>query len=298
MIYTFELASNNVEQRTNNQDRECQAFHAFKMAAIHRTRRTKTTTMDSRRKPPTLDPQSACRFFRLPPELRNNVYELVFSCPIATEVELEHAEPLAPSDRPLLCCRLFYREAVGIWRRKAVGFWSKCVFTIDVAEVQGRTSATELIMAVSQCHIRRMRKVNITAKLGEKLLDLVLDPPQHDWNCWDVSEQVRGPPPLQLHLDALMQRTHDLRCEVRGGQRKCKGFLNSSWAKHIYAESSRKHFGYIKRERELSRTETHFLDQMVHCWLREVQETCAMLEQTDVKRRDLAAILEACYEVA
>ena len=154
-----------------------------------------------------MDAQAACRFFALLAELRKIIYGLAFSCSVSTEVELEHAESLAPSEVPLLCCRRFYKEVMGIWKEAARVFWFESVFTVNVAESQDHISATELSLAVFKHHVRCIRNIKITASLPGRPLDLLLESSRHEWNCWDVIPQ-RHPQDLPLpgrHFDTLMR---------------------------------------------------------------------------------------------
>ena len=248
-----------------------------------------------------MDAQAACRFFALPAELRKIIYGLAFSCSVSTEVELEHAESLAPSEVPLLCCRRFYKEAMGIWKEAARVFWFESVFTVNVAESQDHISATELSLAVFKHHVRCIKNIKITASLPGRPLDLLLESSRHEWNCWDVIPQ-RHPQDLPLpgrHFDTLVRDISDRRVEIRGGRRKCESLFHHGLAKHAYAQAAEKHFDGLKRENGgLSRTEWQFLDRMEERWVREGQEISKKVEETDLKRSDVAAVLEACYRVA
>lgn len=66
------------------------------------------------------------------PELRNYIYELMFSAPDATEVDLFEAKP--PPKSLLLTCRQVYNEAAALYRAAYRSFWTESDFVMkDVA---------------------------------------------------------------------------------------------------------------------------------------------------------------------
>ena len=86
--------------------------------------------------------QSTCPLFRLPPELRNNIYTYVayskFSLPQfewdeeqnSPKLNLKCAQPRAPANELLRTCRSIYDESEGIFVRAKTQFWSDTTFTL------------------------------------------------------------------------------------------------------------------------------------------------------------------------
>ncbi|KAK4895296.1 hypothetical protein LTR27_006639 [Elasticomyces elasticus] len=76
-------------------------------------------------------------FLTIPPEIRNDIYELVFNqiwtagtnyAETGDTVDLMKAVP--PSKAPILACRQMFNEAKGLYKTAYRGYWSEVHFTI------------------------------------------------------------------------------------------------------------------------------------------------------------------------
>lgn len=116
--------------------------------------------------------QSSCLLFRLPPELRNNIYTYVFytkySLPQfkwdeehnAPKLNLKCAQPRAPPNELLRTCRSIYNESKGIYVRAKTQFWSDTTFTLTLP-----ISPSHKSFGYLKCHLdeqaRHISRVNI-----------------------------------------------------------------------------------------------------------------------------------------
>ncbi|KAK5732836.1 hypothetical protein LTR17_010254 [Elasticomyces elasticus] len=87
--------------------------------------------------------QTECKLFTLPPELRNEIYELAFSIDSDKPIALLLAVP--PSNSFILTCRQVRDEAAGIYREAYQAFWTKGHFVLTLA----RRDEDELLVIAS-----------------------------------------------------------------------------------------------------------------------------------------------------
>lgn len=81
---------------------------------------------------------------RMPPEIRNHIYELAFE-PDADTVDLLHAQP--PTKDLLLSCRQINSEAREIYREAYRGYWTQTKFTTTWDQRSGRMRAMGAFLA-------------------------------------------------------------------------------------------------------------------------------------------------------
>lgn len=101
----------------------------------------------------TVQPQSQSSFFKLPGEMRNQIYELVFSTHIphsGEAVDLLRATP--PSQGFLLSCQRIYTEARHMYPDSARHYWQTAHFTLTIdQEITYERMSSRLRLS----HIRR-----------------------------------------------------------------------------------------------------------------------------------------------
>lgn len=246
---------------------------------------------------PEVNLQTGCGFFKLPAELRNVIYDLVFDTHKQSELPLEHAESCAPSKLPLTACRRVYSEAKGIFDTSIRGYWSQTTFTIEILESKKRITATELSVAAIQLHIRHIQHIGVTTSTKGIPLTIFLLGSTREARSWSLttdpkSRVLRQSPPLvALDTQILVGRM-----DVRGGAQKYRQVQRLVWTKQKYGRSAYEHLRSIWRSRSLTNAEWGFL-RTFKGW---IMEQIGRLEQKarddDLKRSDLAAILVACYE--
>lgn len=106
------------------------------------------------------------QLFRLPPELRNRVYELCF-IQVAREVNIIEAQP-PPKD--LLCaCRQVYNEARLMHRQAYRDYWSKTCFVLHLRTGELDESirvARGVIASLGAADIRHISLIRIENTIG------------------------------------------------------------------------------------------------------------------------------------
>ena len=70
-------------------------------------------------------------FAKLSPELRNQVYEYVFTTDEATHKDLETAKSQRPWSDLLLTCQRIFAESNGIYRVARTAYWRESTFYVD-----------------------------------------------------------------------------------------------------------------------------------------------------------------------
>lgn len=70
-----------------------------------------------------------CRLLSLPPELRNEIYELAFTTSVGEKVNLFAHKP--PTKSLLLTCREVYNEAGGLYKEAYRTFWRSSNFIVE-----------------------------------------------------------------------------------------------------------------------------------------------------------------------
>jgi len=125
-------------------------------------------------------PQSP--LFRLPPELRNNIYELVFSPAEVEEVELTSAKSHAPSAALTLACKRINSEACGLYKAASQTYWSSITFTLS-----GRNVFDDGLMGklqgLSVRALALMRQIGIRIINGDFDATVRLTKRKGEWTC-------------------------------------------------------------------------------------------------------------------
>ncbi|KAF2163753.1 hypothetical protein M409DRAFT_25937 [Zasmidium cellare ATCC 36951] len=81
----------------------------------------------------TVDKAATCHLFRLPAELRNDIYELVYHIDIDRDVDLLHAEP-PPAPTLSLVCRQTYTETKGYYQESRTRYYKQTRYFIQDLE--------------------------------------------------------------------------------------------------------------------------------------------------------------------
>ncbi|KAF7188589.1 hypothetical protein HII31_10251 [Pseudocercospora fuligena] len=86
---------------------------------------------DAKSGPETSSPRP-CRLLSLAPELRNEIYELAFTC---NDAKIDLATAVPPSSALLRCCRQIHCEAIEIFKDSVRQYYTESYFHLDL-EVQ------------------------------------------------------------------------------------------------------------------------------------------------------------------
>lgn len=92
--------------------------------------------------------QAACPLFeKLPPEIRNKIYECVFTSQASTRRNLFTAVRKRPWSNLLLTCQRIFAEANGIYELARTSYWRENTFYFDILRNNtfSRTSAQRIV---------------------------------------------------------------------------------------------------------------------------------------------------------
>lgn len=103
-----------------------------------------------------MNQQPACRLFLLPPELRINIYELVFAA-IPTPSRLASAYTCTPPRQLLLTCKRTREDASEVYAQAFRTYWKSSTFSVVHREVT--YDWTHLLGLIGDTNIERMAKV-------------------------------------------------------------------------------------------------------------------------------------------
>ncbi|KAK5737831.1 hypothetical protein LTR17_006479 [Elasticomyces elasticus] len=93
-------------------------------------------------------------FLTIPPEIRNDIYELVFN-QIWTGDTVDLMKAVPPSKAPLLACHQMFNEAKGLHKTAYRGYWSEVHFTICIPEQQHEHLSRDQVFAEAKFTIAR-----------------------------------------------------------------------------------------------------------------------------------------------
>ena len=99
---------------------------------------------------------NSCHLLKLPPELRNRIYELAFIADTCDKIDLLNAN--TPSNALLITCREIYSEARSMYKYAYRSLWTLSAFFADVREgTLARVSiATAKLNEIDMEHITRL----------------------------------------------------------------------------------------------------------------------------------------------
>lgn len=102
------------------------------------------------------DAQSGSLFFKLPPELRNEIYEIVFSVPPAPAIaRLAHALP--PPRAITQTCRRARDETRGLYQLFSSPYWTASTWTVDATVAKPASQ----LAALSDADLALIRRIDI-----------------------------------------------------------------------------------------------------------------------------------------
>ena len=96
----------------------------------------------------------SCRLLNLPPELRNDIYELAFT--FSCESHVDVPQPMLPSKALLLTCRQIYREAADLYKASFRHFWTTSKFVVEDAT---RALALDHVSQLNERNIEHVKDI-------------------------------------------------------------------------------------------------------------------------------------------
>jgi hypothetical protein len=130
------------------------------------------TTTDTRPPPsdptPATDPQTQCILFRLPQELRDNIYEHVFGTGVVEGyIQIKDSLAIAPQSALTITCRQIHDEATPLHQAATTTYWAANVFRY--------TLSLDMNLPV------------LTTKRVELMTRIILHYDAHSWHSeWDL----------------------------------------------------------------------------------------------------------------
>ncbi|KAH9818132.1 hypothetical protein Tdes44962_MAKER05425 [Teratosphaeria destructans] len=109
-----------------------------------------------------LIPQPKCYFLQIPPELRNEIYELAFTSDDDDPEGTDLYKKVPPSPSLALACRQIWQEASAVFPHSWKRYWSERRFVIPDVQVGGSDQASQLWAKVSAALPRDSALASIT----------------------------------------------------------------------------------------------------------------------------------------
>ena len=116
--------------------------------------------------------QATCPFFeKLPPELRNQIYEYVFTTEKSRHKALVTATFKRPESNVLLTCQRVFVEASGMFEVARTAYWKKSTFYVDLLskDMNRWPSSCEIVDNLHKRELKLIRKIVITSDRGNVL---------------------------------------------------------------------------------------------------------------------------------
>lgn len=116
--------------------------------------------------------QAACPFFeRLPPEVRNQIYEYAFTTDKSRHKALVTATFKRPESNLLLTCQRVFVEASGMFEVARTAYWKKSTFYVDLLskDMYRWLSSYEIVDNLHERELKLIRKIIITCDRGNVL---------------------------------------------------------------------------------------------------------------------------------
>jgi hypothetical protein len=275
----------------------------------------------------TTNEQKDCPIFRLPPELRNKVYEYAFSearpkqktttrLPIANPVEvidLDDAPVLRPSNELLATCYIILAEARGVFVTAQRAFLASNNFQITLKkDWEGATTKTETATKprATITHLRPqllhlITRIVISVKENRYLdeVHLVRLTGNADENMlgWNFDKSLhRDDPTLTTNMSMAQATLETSRVVIVLGRltgQLIRAFLSSFHLDQIgkYLEAARMFVKCTTMDRrELSKREIHMLDKLKELVIR--QNSLSFHARATMKTTLLNAVLEHLCE--
>ena len=113
--------------------------------------------------------QDTCTIFaKLPPELRNQIYEYAFTTDRSKHKALVTAPFKGPENNLLLTCQRIFVEASGIFEVARTAYWKKTTFYINLLskDMYRWPSACEIVGNLHDRELKLIRKIIINCDCG------------------------------------------------------------------------------------------------------------------------------------
>lgn len=125
-------------------------------------------------------------FAKLSPELRNQIYEYVFTTDEATHKDLETAKSRRPWSDLLLTCQRIFAESNGIYRVARTAYWRESTFYVDRL---GKNmliwlSAQQVVDTLHDQELALVQKVIISCDHRNDLREWHLTARGDSMQCW------------------------------------------------------------------------------------------------------------------
>jgi hypothetical protein len=130
--------------------------------------------------------QSACPLFaKLPPELRNNIYEYVFTTDGLTDKDLVTAKSRRPRSDLIYTCQRVFAEAQRIFEKARTDYWRYSTFYVKRERKVYYTCsiAQEVVDSLHDRELALIRKVTITTDYRTK---------RREWHLTTRSDSMKG----------------------------------------------------------------------------------------------------------
>ena len=113
--------------------------------------------------------QAACPFFeKLPPEVRNQIYEYAFTTEKSRHKALVTAAFKRPESNLLLTCQRIFVEASGMFEVARTAYWKKSTFNVDLLskDMYKWPSSCEIVDNLHKRELKLIRRIIITCDRG------------------------------------------------------------------------------------------------------------------------------------
>jgi hypothetical protein len=146
--------------------------------------------------------QAECPLFeKLPPELRNQIYEYVFTSERPLRSNLYTANMKRPWSDLLLTCQRIFAETKGIYEVARTSYWRENIFYVDRVTTTRSTwhSAQQVVDSLHDRELSLIREVIVVCNLGFTLREWRLTPRSDNMHGWILTSPL-----------ARNDRTHSL----------------------------------------------------------------------------------------
>lgn len=265
----------------------------------------------------TTHEQKDCPLFRLPPELRNKIYEYALSesqpvkktttrLPIADPIEVldwDDAQDLRPSNALLATCRIIHAEARGIFVTAQRAFWASNNFLIVLkSDWEGATEApTEPNVTITNLrpeYFSLMPRVVVAVRECEYLDEFhLVKLGEHGKFAWDYERFLPHEDPRlksgYQRMQALSEADEfdNVLGKITGSLVRAAASKFSVMELRTYAQSAK---AYVRSTttnfRDPSRIEQHMLSQMKRLMRR--QNRSLKRDLAGAKMEVLSAVLQ------
>lgn len=137
---------------------------------------------------------SCCRLLKLPPELRDRIYDLVFTTDTTSKIDLLTASP--PSKSFILTCHQVNVEASAIYKAAYQTFWTTTRFIVDSSAVSDKRDTRNKLRHHRTKDINRITSIQFELPLDWDDKDGYTMRYKYDKeaDCWSVHVRSPGRP--------------------------------------------------------------------------------------------------------